>query len=187
LDVNDEDFVAKVEKVVPMNYFVQLEAVNYLLGNPDCIRNNYNNYYTYFAPSGFAIFGVYDYDWSLGNTWNNNDVKTEYIKPNDVRGALGDCQNPLYRKTFLKGGNTYYNQLLKDKIAEILQGEYFTYEYYKTFMDAFWKSYQNLIEPSSVLKNSLTEVDCNYLSRFDGTTVQNYINTKRATAEKAMQ
>lgn len=187
LDVNDEDFVAKVEKVVPMNYFVQLEAVNYLLGNPDCIRNNYNNYYTYFAPSGFAIFGVYDYDWSLGNTWNNNDVKTEYIKPNDVRGALGNCQNPLYRKTFLKGGNPYYNQLLKDKIAEILQGEYFTYEYYKTFMDAFWNSYQNLIEPSSVLKNSLTQVDCNYLSRFDGTTVQNYINTKRATAEKAMQ
>lgn len=187
LDVSDEDFVNKIEAVVPMNYFAQLEAVNYLLGNPDCIRNNYNNYYTYFAPNGLAIFGVYDYDWSLGNTWDNNKVKTEHIKPNDIRGALGDCQNPLYRKTFLKGGSTYYNQLLKDKIAEILQGEYFTYEYYKTLMDAFWSSYQSLIEPSSVLKNSLTEVDCNYLSRFDGTTVQNYINTKRATAQGAMK
>lgn len=185
LDPHKEGFVEDLEKIVPMNYFAQLEAVNYLLGNPDCIRNNYNNYYTYFAPSGLAIFGVYDYDWSLGNTWNNNDVKTEYIAPNDVQGALGKCQNPLYRKTFLKGGSAYYNELLNMRIEEILEGDWFTYEYYQTLMNAFWRNYQSLIEPSSALQSTLTQVDCNKLAQFDGTTVQNYINTKRATVENS--
>lgn len=186
LEVDDEQFFDKVEAILPMNYFAELEAVNYLLGNPDCIRNNYNNYYTYFAPNGLAIFGVYDYDWSLGNTWNNNDVKTEYIAPNDVRGALGDCQNPVYKKTFLKGGRTAYNKLLNERIAEILESEYFTYEYYKSLMDAFWANYQGVIEPSAVLKATISQsVDCNRLARLDGTSVQNYINTKRATIEEA--
>ena len=181
-----ENFREEWEKIVPMNYFAQLEAVNYLLGNPDCIRNNANNYYTYFAPSGLAIFGVYDYDWSLGNTWDNQNVKTEYIEPNDVQGPLGKCKNPLYRKTFLKGGSKYYNALLNERIAEILNDDWFTYEYYQTLMNAFWSNYQSLIEPSSVLKSALTQVDCNKLTQFDGTSVQNYINTKRATAENVV-
>ena len=130
---------------------------------------------------------MYDYDWSLGNTWNNHDVRTEYIAPNDVRGALGDCQNPLYRKTFLKGGNAYYNELLNDRIEEILQGELFTYEYYQALMGAFWRNYKDLIEPSDALKATLNQVDCYKLSQFDGTTVKNYINTKRATVEKALK
>ena len=186
LDPRNENFRQDLEKIVPMNYFAELEAVNYLLGNPDCLRNNYNNYYTYFAPSGLAIFGVYDYDWSLGNTWDNRNVKTENIKPNDVKGALGDCQNPLYRKTFLKGGSAYYNQLLKDHIATILADEMFTYEYYQTLTNQFWRNYQGLIEPSSMLKSTLTDVDCNRLSQFDCTTVRTYINAKRATAENAI-
>ena len=187
LDPYEEGFAEDLEKIVPMNYFAQMEAVNYLLGNPDCIRNNYNNYYTYFAPNGLAIFGVYDYDWSLGNTWNNHDVKTEYIAPNDVRGALGDCKNPLYRKTFLKGGRIGYNKLLNERIAEILDGDYFTSDYFDTLLDAFEKSYGHLIEPSAKMKSYLHDVDTYKLSQFDGQSVHQYIFNKRATVYKAFE
>ncbi len=184
LDAKSDDFTTKLEQIVPMNYFATLEAVNYLLGNPDCIRNNYNNYYIYFSPIGHAMFGVYDYDWSMGNTWDNDNVKTENIKPNSVNGALGNCQNPLYLKTFLKGGNAYYNALLKNRVQEVLNDEMFSYDYYTTLMSAFWKNYQSVIEPSNALKSTLSQVDCNALAQFDGTTVQNYINAKRETAQK---
>lgn len=187
LDPYEDGFVDNWEKIVPMNYFAELEAVNYLLGNPDCLRNNANNYYTYFAPNGLAILGVYDYDWSLGNTWNNHDVKTEHIEPNDVRGALGDCKNPLYRKTFLKGGSNYYITLLNNRIAEILDGEYFTSDYFDTLLDAFEKSYGNLIEPSAKMKSYLHDVDTYKLSQFDGQSVHQYIFNKRATVYKAFE
>ena len=186
LNPYEEGFEEDLEKIVPMNYFAQLEAVNYLLGNPDCIRNNANNYYTYFAPSGLAIFGVYDYDWSLGNTWDNQNVKTEYIEPNDVQGPLGKCKNPLYRKTFLKGGSKYYNALLNDRIAEILKGEMFTTEYYLSLMNTFWENYSTMICTSSALKGTLTAVNCNKLAQFDSTSAQNYINAKRTTAQKVV-
>lgn len=186
LSPTDENFQTELEKIVPMNYFAHLEAVNYLLGNPDCIRNNYNNYYTYFAPSGLAIFGVYDYDWSMGNTWDNNNIKAEYAKPNDINVLMGgECKNPLYRKTFLQGGNEYYNQLLRDTVAKVLEDEIFTYEYYQTLTNTFWKNYGSLIEPSSVLQRTLTNVDCKKLAQFDTTSVQDYIQAKRTTAQNA--
>lgn len=37
---NSRDFKEKLEGLVDMDYFARFEAVNYLLGNPDCIRNN---------------------------------------------------------------------------------------------------------------------------------------------------
>ena len=187
LDPYEEGFETDLEKIVPMNYFAQMEAVNYLLGNPDCIRNNYNNYYTYFAPNGLAIFGVYDYDWSLGNTWDNHNIKMETIAPNSLEGGLGKCKNPLYRKTFLEGGNSYYNNLLNEFVAKVLQDDYFTSTYFNTLLDAFEKNYGHLIAPSDALKASLHDVDTYKLSQLDGRSVHQYIFDKRSTANKALE
>lgn len=187
LDPYEEGFETDLEKIVPMNYFAQMEAVNYLLGNPDCIRNNYNNYYTYFAPNGLAIFGVYDYDWSLGNTWDNHNIKMENIAPNSLEGGLGKCKNPLYRKTFLEGGNSYYNNLLNEFVAKVLQDDYFTSTYFNALLEAFEKNYGHLIAPSDAMKASLHDVDTYKLSQLDGRSVNQYIFDKRATANKALE
>ena len=187
LDPYEEGFETDLEKIVPMNYFAQMEAVNYLLGNPDCIRNNYNNYYTYFAPSGLAIFGVYDYDWSLGNTWDNHNIKMETIAPNSLEGGLGKCKNPLYRKTFLEGGNSYYNNLLNEFVAKVLQDDYFTSTYFNALLEAFEENYGHLIAPSDAMKASLRDVDTYKLSQLDGRSVNQYIFDKRATANKALE
>ena len=67
--VNAHD--ADYEELIDTDYFAKFEAINYVLGNPDCIRNHYNNFYTYFRSDGKAIFIPYDYDRCLGLTdWN---------------------------------------------------------------------------------------------------------------------
>ena len=56
-----------------MDNFLKFEAVSYFLGNPDDLRNNYNNYYIYFNKStGKMIFIPYDLDRCLGvtNGWD---------------------------------------------------------------------------------------------------------------------
>lgn len=98
-------------KYLDTDQFVKFEAVNYLLGNPDCIRNNYNNYYLYFRKSdGKAVIIPYDYDRCLGLTcgWNPTGSASMYLEPYTRRiAANGDSQaNPLYKGLICKGAST---------------------------------------------------------------------------------
>ena len=88
--------------VLDVDNFAKFEAVNYMLGNPDCIRNNYNNYYIYFRKSdGKAVIIPYDYDRCLGLTadWNPTGSASALLEPYTRRiAANGDSQyNPLYK------------------------------------------------------------------------------------------
>lgn len=90
---------------IDLDYFARFEAVNYILGNPDCIRNHANNYYIYFRKSdGKAIFIPYDYDRCLGSKqWDCYDAMTE-IEPFTRRTTLdGGLRNPLYINLIVKG------------------------------------------------------------------------------------
>ena len=87
----------------------------------------------------------------------------------------------------LKGGSNYYITLLNNRIAEILDGDYFTSDYFDTLLDAFEKSYGHLIEPSAKMKSYLHDVDTYKLSQFDGQSVHQYIFNKRATVYKAFE
>ena len=90
---NNPDF----EKLLDVDYFVKFEAVNYILGNPDCIRNNYNNYYLYFRSDGKAIVIPYDYDRCLGITkdWNPTGSSNMYVTPfTRTLAASPDPSNP---------------------------------------------------------------------------------------------
>lgn len=92
--------------LMDLDYFARFEAVNYLLGNPDCIRNNRNNFYMYFRPSdGKAIFIPYDYDRCLGiASWNPTGSACMYLKPYDNITAVNETQsNPVYKRLICKG------------------------------------------------------------------------------------
>ena len=100
-------------QIVDMDNFLRFAAVSYFLGNPDDIRNNYNNFYLYFVPStGKAMFIPYDYDRCLGITyeWNptgngvtEDDPFGEKIAASDNNGGQGQ-KSPLFLKTVVKGG-----------------------------------------------------------------------------------
>lgn len=96
---------ADYESLIDTDYFAMFEAVNYILGNPDCIRNHFNNYYIYFRPSdGKAVFIPYDYDRCLGITkdWAPYNGCLE-LTPYDSRTTVDSNRqpNPLYANLIL--------------------------------------------------------------------------------------
>lgn len=98
---------ADYSKLIDVDYFARFEGVNYILGNPDCIRNNYNNYYLYFRSDGKAIIIPYDYDRCLGITaqWNPTGSANMYVAPftRTIAATGGGQNNPLYKNLIDKG------------------------------------------------------------------------------------
>ncbi|MDE5593932.1 MAG: CotH kinase family protein [Clostridiales bacterium] len=109
------NFIRSIEQVdasnlgnyIDVDHFAKFEAINYILGNPDCIRNHANNYYLYFRKSdNKAIIIPYDYDRCLGSKqWDNyNAMTSNELGPFTRRTTLdGELRNPLYTKLIVKG------------------------------------------------------------------------------------
>lgn len=117
----------KVASLIDIDNFTSFAAVSWFLGNPDDLRNNYNNYYVYFTPEGKAMFIPYDYDRTLGisHDWNpsgNGMTKDDPFTKN--MGAGGTQKNPVYLCTVVSGG--YYVQEYKEKLIEIANGTLFS-------------------------------------------------------------
>lgn len=200
-DKNSVDFQKNLEAVVDMEYFAKFEAVNYLLGNPDCIRNNYNNYYLYFTPSGKAYFIPYDYDRCLGITvdWNPGGNGMTQLSPFSIKDSNGgDISNPLYRKTILTGGIAKYKTLYTQKLCEILSGEWFTYEHFLDMYNSYKATYGAFAQPSEfILQNckDKVRVSCfvfgtdgtdDFSSTYENISVSDYISAKRTVAQKGI-
>ena len=110
----------RVAELVDMENFLQYAAVSWFLGNPDDLRNNYNNCYIYFrGDTGKLMVIPYDYDRCLGVTkeWNptGHGMTTDDPFTNMALGAQQEQQNPLFLATVVKGG--YYVR----EFAEALQ------------------------------------------------------------------
>lgn len=146
--------------LMDLDYFAEFEAVNYMLGNPDCIRNNRNNFYTYFRPSdGRAIFIPYDYDRCLGITsWNPTGSACMYLTPFDWTTAVGETQsNPVYKRLICKGAPSDEGSTLikyRDALNALAQGEMLS----DTAFDAYkagYKAKYSVIAQSARLDNNM--------------------------------
>ena len=204
-DKNAADFTDKLEAMVDMDYFTRLEAVNYLLGNPDCLRNNCNNFYIYFVPvsdndytKSKAYIIPYDYDRCLGanEDWNPKSSMVN-IKPYDVNG-VNKCTNPLYTKTILSGGRSEYRALYTEKLKQVLSGVWFTYDNYQSLYNAYKANYESLAMPSQQVIDMcggnikfarfvFSETESSNINRTDANlTVSLYFSKKRATANSGL-
>ena len=199
---NASDFKEKLEAMVDMDYFTRFEAVNYLLGNPDCIRNNMNNFYIYFVPvsdgdytKSKAYIIPYDYDRCLGADVDYNPKGDSMVnaKPYDVNGTL-KCNNPLYTKTILKGGRDDYKAMYKAKLQQVLDGDWFKYDNYKQLYNAYKANYSSLATPSEKIRQQcggniqmqrfvFSETESSDINRDDvNLSVSLYMQKKRTTA-----
>ncbi len=90
----------ELEKVLDVDYYAAFMAAEYFAGDPDDIRNNYNNHYIYFRKdNGKAIFIVYDNDRTLGITYGLNKncaVRNPY---SSYAATQSEQENPLISKT----------------------------------------------------------------------------------------
>lgn len=158
-DKNSPNFKTNLESMVDMDYFARFEAVNYLAGNPDCIRNHANNFYIYFTPKddngNFKAYLIpYDYDRCLGITrdWNPWNGMTEN-SPYTTRGTDMNCVNPLYTKTILDGGIDAYRNKYTAALKNVLDGEWFTTANFTAMYNAYSANYSSLARPSFDIAN----------------------------------
>ena len=204
LDKNTSNFKSKLEGLVDMDYFARFEAVNYLVGNPDCIRNNSNNYYLYFLPdTGRVIFIPYDYDrcFGINQDWNPSGNGMIYATPFDTNSCCEGVSNPLYLKTILSSGLSEYQNLFKTKLQEVLDGDWFVYDHFKGIYDEYYKNYYSFAAPSKLIKmNCIGRVDiarfyfsedgaveANYNTSSENISVKDYMRIKRQTAENSLK
>ena len=110
----------KFASVVDIDNFLAYAAVSYIVGNPDDLRNNYNNTYIYFrADTGKVLFIPYDMDRGLGvnKDWNpsGNHMTKDSPFSNKAIGNNSTQQNPLFTKGILN--SSFY----KNEYTEVLK------------------------------------------------------------------
>lgn len=173
-----------LSSVMDTDAFARFEAVNYLLGNPDCIRNNYNNYYVYFRKSdGKAVIIPYDYDRCLGLTedWNPTGSASMYLEPYTRRiAANGDTQNnPLYKKSVCKGAPADSGSALmkyRERLMALSDSERIAATAFTAYKNKFKSRYSKYVT-GAISNNALA---------FDATSTSNvsyaeYMSTKLDT------
>lgn len=165
---------------VDTEYFARFEAVNYIIGNPDCIRNNANNYYTYFLPSnGKAIIIPFDYDRCLGVTvdWDPTGNGCTTLTPYTRVNSGGNTQrNPLYSKLIGKGAPYDEGSVLMEYRQNLIDiSEQFNVESFQTLYEVYRFNYS--LFTASPLPNN-TRFDDN---RTGNLSFSAYINAKLKT------
>ncbi|MCH5166042.1 MAG: CotH kinase family protein [Clostridiales bacterium] len=189
--VSDVDTDASViSQYLDVEQFAKFEAVNYILGNPDCMRNNYNNYYVYFRKSdNKAVIIPYDYDRCLGltNGWNPTGDACMSLEPYTRRIAAdgGASQNnPIYKKLICKGAPTDSGSVLmkyKANLEELSASSKVTAQTFNAYKDKF-KSRYGKYTSDAIKTNGLA---------FDATDTGNtsystYINKKLETLRNSI-
>lgn len=178
----------KIAEVVDMESFLRFEAVSYFVGNPDDLRNNYNNHYIYFNKStGKLIIIPYDMDRCFGvtNGWDPTGNGMTAVNPfsQNAEGAGQSQRNPLYVKTVDEGG--YYVAEYAAVLAEISNSEWLTSEHFNAYYEIAKNNYKNDTKPSKTFYN--TE---GYVFSFDNNgaggnwSFSKYVTAKLATYKK---
>ena len=110
----------KFASVIDIDNFLAYAAVSYIVGNPDDLRNNYNNTYIYFrADTGQVMFIPYDMDRGLGvnKDWNpsGNHMTKDSPFSNTAIGNNSTQKNPLFTKGILSASfyKNEYTEALK--------------------------------------------------------------------------
>lgn len=146
-----------IARVVDMDNFLAFEAVTYFTGNPDDIRNDYNNYYIYFLKSsGKAIFIPYDVDRVFGLTkdWNPTKDAMTGVNPFSQKAeSMGIPQeNPLYIYTVDKGG--YYVEEFTEVLKTVAESKWLTVEHFTSVYETAFAIYAEATKPGKTYNNA---------------------------------
>ena len=173
LEVLNKPEVTKEEiaAVVDMENFLAFEAVTYFTGNPDDIRNDYNNYYIYFLKSsGKAVFIPYDADRVFGLTkdWNPfGDAMTGVSPFSQKAESMGIMQeNPLYIYTVNEGG--YYVEEFKKVLEKAADSQWLTIEQFHKVYETVFQHYSGETKTEKVYENAVAHNFLMDLERSDG-------------------
>lgn len=123
LNVINQPNISKeeLEKVLDVDSYANFMAAEYFAGDPDDIRNNFNNHYIYFRKdNGKAIFIVYDNDRTLGITYGMNINCTKIDPYSNKAASMGSQLNPLIKNTITEDSLPSLSYV-KDKYTSALK------------------------------------------------------------------
>ncbi|MBE5927029.1 MAG: hypothetical protein E7270_08730 [Lachnospiraceae bacterium] len=147
----------EVAEIIDMDEFLKFAAVSYFMGNPDDIRNNYNNYYVYFLKdSGKAIFIPYDFDRCLGMRaqWDptGDGCSTDNPFSDRALGANEDQKNPVFIYTVDAGG--YYVNEYAEVLEKIAANKWLTTSNFDKYFNIAKSNYSSDTKPSKNFDNT---------------------------------
>lgn len=147
----------QLAEVIDIDNFLLFEAVSYFAGNPDDVRNNYNNYYIYFnASTDKMIFIPYDMDRCFGVIcgWDPTGDGMTTVNPFSkyAAGANQNQANPIYVKTVDEGG--YYVAEFAAVLDVISKSEWLTTEKFDSIYNIAYNNYKNDVKPDKDYYNT---------------------------------
>ena len=142
------DIKPTLDSVLDSEAFIKYCALSWVIGNPDDMRNNYNNYYIYFeSKTNKAIFIPYDFDRCFGilKDW---PIHMESIPHYTTKTNTGDRrwqENPLLWRTIISTSDTSVNYSKNHPVITEYQQKYneLCVEYANKYLDA--KRYQEFV------------------------------------------
>lgn len=150
-NVSAEEYKEVFNNKVDVTSFLKFAAMSWVVGNPDDLRNNYNNYYIYFNAENKAVFIPYDNDRVFGitNGLDSNISTMDMFSDRCSNTASGDgCKVPILRRTCVPGSSTRpiieeYKDIYENYCKKYAE-EYLSTSAFKEFTDKFYYSSKNI-------------------------------------------
>ena len=143
---------ASFESVIDTDYLANFLAASYFAGDPDDIRNNYNNHYIYFRKdNGKAIFIPYDNDRTMGITFGYNPDGTGMTKQSPyssiAAGARQTQANPVINYSILNG-NAFLTNEYEAALKRIADSDILDVNRFNSVYELARNNYQGVVNPS---------------------------------------
>lgn len=177
-----------INKYVDLEYFAMFEAISTILGNPDDLRNNYNNYSLYFRRTdGKMVIIPIDQDRVLGNSreWDPSGNALSEISPFEKK-AIGDGNNqvnPLYLKTILNSKSSTRDKYI-EALRKVLNSNWVSNEHFDNVYNIVKSHYE------SFEKESINPVTFSLNETYEGSNhnmnFKEYISKKIKTINNAL-
>lgn len=146
-----------LSEYIDMDYFLRFSAVSYFAGNPDDMRNDYNNYYIYFLKSSNKMIIIpYDNDRCFGITaqYNPSGDAMTGVKWESER-AVGNGglpqENPLVRYTITRIG--FFTEEFKAELDKVADSEWLTYDKFSKIYEIAFNNYKDDTVPGKTMYN----------------------------------
>ena len=174
----------KFASVVDVENFLAYAAVSYMMGNPDDLRNNYNNSYVYFRKDNGKMMVIpYDADRGLGvnKDWNPYGDHMTGDSPFQTNNCCGEQKSPLFKKSILPGG--YFVEEYIEALKTVSSNSIFSPEEFERRYEIAKDLYENDTTPSRTYYNAGNHFFGFDVNRSDNSNLsfRNYIPAKQAT------
>ena len=167
-----------IANVVDLDYFFMYEAVASVLGDPDDLRNGYNNYGLYFRKTdGKMVIIPIDKDREFGISmdFDPSGNAMSLVSIFSTQTSNDKQRNNLYNKTIFADGKSSFVKAIKT----VINSKWVTNEYFNSIYEIVKEHY------SDVVKNSLCNVPFSLNEIYNGTkankSFSNYISEKLIT------